>query len=348
MPFRRLQKPIFLMCSDRSGSHLVTKLFDARSDVCAPGTSHLFRVFAEVGACYRPGDPRFLSDLWSMFDAKIGSWLIDHLDGPARAALIPPGALPHQAIIALYEAEAEASGKSRVFVRENSIHGYIPFVESASQDASYLFVVRDPRDMAVSWLKAPVLRGGVVRAARRWREDQQGFLTAFAWLAPDHKMAFATYEALVSQPTATLTRICRTLGLGFEPAMLDFHLHSRSAREDAARAEVWGNLAHPLMAGNYNKFHSMLGDDELAYVEALCGPLMDVFGYARARPAGLAPFGTFNNFDELEKALTEREPWTKPEYAMLPTEERQRFEAWSALFQGLKQRAFVLNDEKHR
>ena len=36
----------FLLCSERSGSNLITKLMDAHPEVCGPSPTHLFRTFA--------------------------------------------------------------------------------------------------------------------------------------------------------------------------------------------------------------------------------------------------------------------------------------------------------------
>ena len=42
----------FLICSERSGSNLITRLINAHSQICAPSTTHLFRVLGENIAGY--------------------------------------------------------------------------------------------------------------------------------------------------------------------------------------------------------------------------------------------------------------------------------------------------------
>lgn len=335
-----LNAPIILLCSERSGSNLVTRMFDAHPEVAAPGTSHLFKVFARIGWAY-PGDAaRLRSDVVAMFRAKVSRWAIDELSDAELDALIAEAPGAAQAVAALMDAERAVTGKPYLFIKENHVYDFLPFLEGVAEAPRYLHLVRDPRDMAASWKKAAVMRGGVVRSARRWAHDQAHMLRTLDWFAGIRPAVSLTYEELVSDGEGTLRRACAALGLEFTDTMLSFHSRSRSAQDDAARAAAWSNLDKPLMSGNFDKFKAELSDDEIAYVEGLCGPLMARLGYASARP-GLAPFGSYPTFEALETALVAVEPMEKPQYADLPAEERARFEHWSALHASLAARPGV-------
>lgn len=243
-------------------------------------------------------------------------------------------------VATLMNAERERAEKARLFVKENSIANYLTSLESVSCDPSYLFMVRDPRDMALSWEASPLLRGGVVRATNRWLDDQEGFLKALRWLSPERRVACLTYEALVSDPEGSLRKVCERLEVPYSASMLQFHAHSRSARADADRAAVWANLSKPIIGDNRAKFVDRMSDDKLAFVEARCGSLMEAFGYRRHRGVDQPPHGSHADLEALTRALTAAEPWDKPGYGDLPREERARFERWSQLYAQLQKRPF--------
>ena len=46
-----------------------------------------------------------------------------------------------------------------------------------SNNPRFIFLTRDPRDMALSWKKTPNFRGGVLRATSLWINNQKGLLT---------------------------------------------------------------------------------------------------------------------------------------------------------------------------
>jgi hypothetical protein len=299
----------------------------------------LFRIFAEIGWTYQKNNSGLQRDLLEMFAAKVGSWLIDDLPQDKREKLIEGASGAAEMIAALINAEREATGKAFFFVKENCIYGFIPFLESVSVRPRYVYMVRDPRNMAASWQKAAMLRGGIVRASRRWIKDQQGFLTALAWLDGIRPTARLTYEELVAHPDATLRRVCGDLNLPYSTDMLEFGTRSRSARVDAQRASVWGNLSRPVLQEGSRKFLAELSDDQLAFVEYLCGPLMDTLGYAKVRDPTRSPFGSCDSFEKLSALLCRIEPWEKAQYMNLPADERARFERWSAVYDRLKQRS---------
>jgi hypothetical protein len=273
-----------------------------------------------------------------VFSAKVSAWQLDALPREDLVAAVQGQGFAGAAA-ALHLLEARQSGADRVFLKENEVYAYLPFVLSVAKNPSVVFMVRDPRDMAVSWMKSAPMRGGVVRAGRQWLKDQTGFMRAAAWLRPRHPVAFTTYEGLVSDPETRLRALCDTCKLEFDPAMLAFH-QDHATRTDAARAGAWANLSRPVMADNVQKFRAGLCDDQLAWLEATCGKMMAGFGYAPARPAEAPPFGSFDTLAELEAHLVAREPWEKPGYQTLPLAERQRFENWSDTMSRLRASAF--------
>ncbi len=308
----------FLMCSERSGSNLVARMFDAHADCCGPSPTHLVRILAENRGRYGDladdgawGDLcRDAADLLATAVAPARrSWTADEL-----AAATPRRSLA-SLVRSVFAAEAKAAGKSHLFIKENGLYRYLPFVQRAFPGAKVVAMVRDPRDMALSWKRSAVLRGGVVRASAIWRADQDGLLHTAGYLARGRDLHVIRYEDLVAAPESTLREVCAFLGLPYDPAMLAFHAGEGAAAQ-AAASETWRNLDRPLMRDNCGKWRRGLAAAEASWVEAVCGDLMPLFGY------GPETGVTEDDRERLEARLLAAEPWDKPAWADVPAVER--------------------------
>ncbi len=329
MHHKHLPDPVFLLCSERSGSNLIARIFGAHPDFFAPSPAHLFRVFSRLDQGAHMGDA-----LLQLFDAKLGVWKLDARPAAERKRLISDCRTTGEMIATLLNAEGDMRGKPRLFLKENSAYGFLDFMEQVSDAPQYVLMVRDPRDMALSWISAATLRGGVVRAARRWLSDVEGALAAQTEKRP---IVTLTYEALVSRPEETLCRVCDALSLPFSTDMLEHVRKSDGVAQDAGRTALWKNLTRDIMSDNFNKFKGRLSEDQIAFIEALCGPMMDHFGYERCADAA-APYGRHDTLKALEAALAAVEPWEKAAYQALSADERSRLEHWSSLRQELNER----------
>jgi hypothetical protein len=260
-------------------------------------------------------------------NTMVGSWKTTW----TRAALdaLTPGRSLAGVVRAVYEAEAAAHGKTRVFMKTNHLHRYLPLVLGAFPGARIVHQVRDPRDMALSWKKSRELRGDSVRAATTWNRDQHGALQAHGQLQGTGLMAWHRYEDLVDDPDRVLARICAHIGIPYTDQMLDFH--RQSGVDDYAQAtSSWSNVRRPLMTGNHGKFRGALSDDEVRHIEWRCKDTMAAFGYAPDHPIATAAEG-----HQLVETLTPLERHEKPGYADVPKAERDiraaRGEVLSAL-----------------
>jgi len=276
----------FMMCSERSGSNLLTRLMDAHPDVCGPTPVHLLRSLADHR--HRYGDlsedthwQAFVQAAVDLFETKLGSWSTRWTVDSLRAAC------PQRSLVALfrtvYEAEARARGKTRLFVKTNHLHRYLSIVLKAFPDARIVHQVRDPRDQALSWKRARELRGDVVRASRVWTEDQTQAMKVQLQLEGTGVLHWHRYEDLVDQPERVLRSICAHIGLDYTPAMLGFH-EKAEARDHAASTASWANVSRPLMKGNHGKFRGVLSDDEVRLIEWRGRSPMAFFGYTPDGP----------------------------------------------------------------
>lgn len=287
--------PIFLICSERSGSNLVSSIVGQHPDVYSHPPYHLGRdLIMRLPEVVAGG---VSSPAWTVLKdnavARVAKYRGDDEAARLRTWLDEQPVLSPRAIarFVYQQMPAEAHGK-HVFVKENNAHRMLAFLVDCFPDARFIFQVRDPRDYLLS---AVVRRGhwmgnkfGSVRNALHvWRDDQLGGLAAYGLLGRE-RVFLQRYEDLVGRFDETMPALCAFLGLEFDQRMRQFH-EAEHAQKLAVKGGPRENLARPLMTDNFRKYRNGLSKSRIRMVEAYVGDLMDRFGYpreftGRARP----------------------------------------------------------------
>lgn len=273
---------VFLVCSERSGSNLVTSLLDGHSRICGPAPSHLFRLFGTNRGNYGNLEDdlkweTFLEDLVAGFQSKLGRWCTDTTLEELRSRVDQRSAAA--ALRFLYEREAADRGADIVFVKENQTYDFAPFLLAHFPGCRFVWMVRDPRDVASSWVSTPSVPGGVRRAVDVWIRDQTASRQLFHQIRDSGRAILVRYEDLVRDPRNTLRLLAEFLGLRFESTMLESFRRPLTI-ENAQRIEAWANLERPILqnTGNHRR---VLSAADRRYVELSCFGLMDDLGYVR-------------------------------------------------------------------
>ena len=298
--------PIFLLCSERSGSNLIVRILDSHPQLCGPPPSHLIRTLALNMT--RFGEPQTSEADWQTL-LEISAGIMNNQLGiwrePWDKASLGRAAEERSVrgiIAAVYSSELRAHGKQRAFIKENRIHLFLPFLVTAFPTAHYIWLVRDPRDMALSWKLSSNHPGDVRKGANVWSHDQEGFRLIYGYLKASGRIHMLHYEVLLQEPEKKLTELCAFLGVPYTANMLAFH-NNEATRKNADRISNWENLAKPIMAGNFQKFLKALTAEEIGYIESLCATEMIAHGYAltatppplpEAKAAMAAKFGKQN------------------------------------------------------
>jgi LPS sulfotransferase NodH len=272
---------LFLVCSERSGSNFITSLLNGHSSICGPAPTHLFRLFGTNAGNY--GDLAadstwqvLAEDMITNFECKLGTWLqavsAEELMSKARSRTTAA------MLEVIYDKEATADQASHVFVKENHTYRFAPFLLAHFPSCRLVWMIRDPRDVASSWVKTESIPGGIEKAVSTWVEDQQESLSLYHQLRGSGRIIRISYEELIADTEATLRRLTEYFGLPFEETMLEFYRQPR-VRENAQRIHAWSNLGIPVMTNNAGKFRHTLSEHDLRYVELSCHHLMVALGY---------------------------------------------------------------------
>jgi len=271
----------FLLCSERSGSNLMTKIMDGHPAVCGPFPSHMMRTFCKTYYLY--GDVQKDRN-WEDLTTDVAEYL-DHIfaqwESKVTAAELKERCTQRtlaEIIRYVYEKEASARGKNRVFVKENHAYQFLTFTATQFPSSRFVWVVRDPRDMALCQ-RDSILPGGVQTAVIAWKNDQAGSLKAYGYLKDSGRMTLVKFEELLQHPEETIRLVCDHLQLTYDPRMLEFHKNPNVSK-NAGTVSAWSDLAKPIIADNFNNYKTGLSEDEIRFVEAYCQEEMETLGYA--------------------------------------------------------------------
>lgn len=271
----------FLLCSERSGSNLITKLLDAHSQICGPSTKHLmnpmFRnLFRYEPLGYQENWNKLIKDLLNLFDVEFSVWKSKFTFNELQNEVQVGDYLG--LINYFFEKEAKENNKSILFIKENHIYEFFPYLNKFYPTSKFLYQVRDPRDVALSWKKNPTHKGGVVNAALQWKNDQQQLLKLSHLLKEDNRVITLKYEELIANTPKELERILVFFDLQYETKVLDFYKDSIT-KENATTQHAWNNLSKRVMQDNSNKFKKELSEEEVLVIEKICYNEMMFLGY---------------------------------------------------------------------
>lgn len=137
-------------------------------------------------------------------------------------------------------------------------------------DARFIIVVRDIRDVAMSWRKK--WGKNMYLCAAKWNSRMAKGLGSTANLSPGQYI-YIRYENLLECLDVEAKRICEFLDIPFESRMLNF--------QDYINEKVPGkiNFGEPIVKGNSEKWRAALSAAELERIEEIALPMMKEFGY---------------------------------------------------------------------
>lgn len=295
---------IFLICSERSGSNFITNLIGGHPDISAPPPSHLYRIFCNNRSNY--GDLKndenwmaLIDDVVDNFRCKLGVWntdiTADELLNNSRVRNVA------ELLRIIYTKEAGSENASSVFIKENQTYQFADYLLQSYPDTRFIYMVRDPRDVASSWVSTHTMPGGVEKAVDTWLADQENALVLYEAIKSSGKILLVRYEDVLADAESSLKAITKYMGMAYDENMLKFYKNPRTIA-NAQRIDAWSNLLNPVMKNNAGKYKDTLSDSDQRYVELRCMKAMKKLGYSPDMIDYLLPS------DEKEKVIQELLP----------------------------------------
>lgn len=284
-------EPVIVCGVGRSGTTLLQTMLAAHPQLCLPPETAFFRKYVANGRRRRSlekAGPKALVELLARDEefARAGIPPAELLSAWLREPRRPlqMDEVYRQLLLEFAYRDRGDRGPALVGDKDPKNIEFLPELAAAYPQARVLHIVRDPRAVLASRMKAawsrdrpwwmhPLVQSTQWRCGRR----QGPRLFGARWME-------LRYEDLLADPEGKLREVCAHLGLDFDPAMLNF---ADAARRLVAPSELdWKrNNLGPLQTGNANKWRSELGPREVAWVETVCAAAMRTHGYTAEAPS---------------------------------------------------------------
>lgn len=285
-PTRDMSEPIFIVGCGRSGTTLLRLMLNRHPRIAVPGETWFFpRIHAlrdRVGS--------LPSGSWrDVVEREIcGAGTFDELEVSREEVSRELARLERDewpaVVAAANRAFARTEGKARWGDKTPGYVRHLPLVRELYPDAVVLHMIRDGRDVALSFRGKPFGPRDTVSAARWWSDDVERGRTDGPRLFGDRYLE-VKYEELVHAPEEVLRRVCRVTGEAFEPAMM----RPWEGAGEYLRGDHWWHdrAREPIDTSRAGRWKSEMSEREVRVFELESGALLEALGYEPLGGAGL-------------------------------------------------------------
>lgn len=271
-----LQYPFpFFVGSGRSGTTLVQAMFSSHP---ALAVVHESQFIPRLAGRYTRG--RFAAEAFLNDVARSPDFRRLHLDlDELRQRLLLVGDYP-QAVREIFTCYAVANGKSRY---GDKTPGYVLDLDLLARlfpEARFVHVIRDGRDVAMSYLERQFGPGDLGQAALYWRQRVTAGQDSGARLGPQRYQELR-YEELIDDPEETLKKVCGFIALEYDPSMLRYFERVDQLTAAAADPGAHQSLSLPPTRG-LRDWRTQMEPADVALFERLAGGTLASLGYHRA------------------------------------------------------------------
>jgi len=273
---------ILVVGAPRSGTTLLQTLIACHPQVCTAPETHFFARLTSAALYERNLPPLFPRPLPPTLTHDAAEHYLagrsrNPEQGPAYwEARLPAGdPLDIRVVADVFFESFKTDARQTTFLEKSPPHVFfIPQIRQAFPEARIVNIVRDPRDVVVSFNRMLAKKNKQPRpiheAAMVWERSVRA--------AAGQDLYTIRYEELVADKEAVLADVYRHLELDFSPSMLEHY--DAAARDSVRDDEIWkqNNLAPVNQAGQGGS-RSALTEPDNALIEGLCSAGMQRYGY---------------------------------------------------------------------
>lgn len=287
-------KPLhFIIGCPRSGTYLLSNILDQSGQIAIPTETHFIPLFSRYA--FLSGNlqnPRARTRLLKAIYVFLEIWLtraeeernfdeiIQHSLLVTRSEFeqIIWGSHSYAEMVhAIYKRYATLKGAEH-YGDKSAFFQHIPLERidhAVGNQAKFIHIVRDGRDVCLSWMKLSMGPKNLAIAAHAWCDHIAG-KRQWGTLHPD-RYCEIRYEDLLENPERESRRICEFIGIEFKSEMLQFHRGEMA--QAIANSSTHALLSKPIDAGNKEKWRTQMSEEDVAFFEWLAGEELVKAGY---------------------------------------------------------------------
>jgi len=272
--------PALLLSTERSGSNLTRSILNTHSNIAGPHpleTAYPWRKTDPVDGFTPEKRRRLVRDILINKQYSFHP-LVETLDIDAVAERLESSDRNSFLAVqqALYDEYADTVDATYWLSKDPGMWDYLDRAFERYDDLKVVYLVRDPRDVVLSFKTSNVGDYHPYFNAKRWQKEQKLGLE----LLDEHpeQVHRIRYEDLLQQPETEAESLCSFLELEYEPGML-YYYESEDAKQASQSAEVFENLSVPIKSDNYGKYKDQLSREEIQLTEAIAADEMEQHGY---------------------------------------------------------------------
>ena len=241
-----------------------------------------------------PPESRFIVELWTGAERVNVPELFSKLSAHPRfqAWDLPIETVEHElggvaetsyatAIEAAYRAYARVNGKTRWGDKTPRYVESIPLLAKLWPHGRFVHLVRDGRNVALSYADVPFGPKNVVKAAQLWAARVRMGLEAGRVLEHGRYIEIR-YEDLVEDAEGEARDLCDFLGLDFDSGMLDYTERARGAV--LPRAKKYNPHVAERPISKVRSWEESMPSAHVEVFEAVAGDVLSELGYERRYP----------------------------------------------------------------
>lgn len=247
---------IFIIGTGRSGTTLIAQMLNAHSKICVPHELQILFEYngngARLNEVFSSGESNDFSaqDFINLVEQRCPhrfDLFFDYANFFNR--LKYPIVDLKRLVGDLFHEIAASKGKT-LFAEQSPWYGQrIDLLNSLFPDAKYIHLVRDGRDVAISFARTPWWHNDVHQNLMRWQSEVENIMDASTRYLSSEQILHIRYEDLVHQPELMLQNICAHLDVEYESSMLnpanyiDYSQYSKinSAAISSGSLNAWKN-----------------------------------------------------------------------------------------------------------
>lgn len=294
----------FIVGSGRSGTTLLRALLDAHPELAIPPESYFVVSLARRSERYQV-DGRF--DVEALAADVTAHPRFERWGLPGqelRDKLVSAGADGYPAAIrAVYQAYADHRGKPRYGDKTPKYVKDIARLAELFPESRFVHIVRDGRDVVLSFKDLGWGPDSAIESALRWRNWVELGRDAARDIDRERYLEIR-YEDLAADPAQVLRQVCEFIALPFSEQMFEYTERADEIIGANYYPEGHGRIRLPPTSG-LRDWRTQMDREDLVKFELVAGDLLDRLGYERAVPKATAKRRREADDEQLEGAPAE-------------------------------------------